>query len=82
MRTAISVDIYFKKNEQRLRSGQVEQRGVGWERKGPFYILRGGGSEIFDDLLGRGSEFFHLSSCKLYHKPPITPTLSDYFLFN
>ena len=33
---------------------------VGWV--GGELLMRGGGSEIFDDILGRGSEPFHQSS--------------------
>ena len=46
-----------------------EKRGV---------LMREGGSEMFDDILGKGSELLHQSTRKMYNKPPITPTISDY----
>ena len=44
----------FIKNEERLGSGEGERGGASYER--------GRGSEIYDDILGRGSELFHLYS--------------------
>ena len=55
------MDIHLLKNKQRLGSGEVEHGGGGWGKRGPSNE-RGVGSEIFDDLLGRGSKLFHQPS--------------------
>ena len=52
------MDIQLLKNEERLGSGEVEHEGGGVGEND----VGEGGSEIFDDILGRESELFHPSS--------------------
>ena len=55
--TAVSVDIQLSKNKKtEVGGGRAWRLGIG-EKGGPTND-RGTGSEILDDLLGRGSELF------------------------
>ena len=80
MQSNISGHTFIKK---RRKTGVGGGRAWGWwgrGERGP--LLLEGGLDSFDDILGRGSEPFHQSSRKMYHKHSITPTISDYFLLN
>ena len=76
MHSNISGHTFIKK---RRKTGV--ERGV-WE-KGVGLLMRGGGGRKFLMMYwGEGQKFSISHHDKMYHKPPITLTISDYFLFN